>query len=346
MNSIVNEKLTQILESQVLSEEIHTLLKQYKEDNKELIRLSGNKTQLIDNLLLAIEENIIPKAKILELIQDSEEYGDQYIYLYCPLNSGSHRRYSDGDAIKRSLIPANEVSKFPKLMKLPEKLEWIDFRAPNRGKKNSWLAKLYDKKVREVKENESINYSDGTRIVTYKKLISRLIYIIYWNGSGLMEIKVSRTTFDSHKSLDNSLKQVRKKIAPTISIATDFKIFDLSNTINNVLKNSSVNKNIYTLQGTKLEDTQKGTATLRTFGEDEEDLFADDSRKKAIDAYIGQGGTATSIVLTFLKDGSNGLLSKDINVILGRDAINQIIIPSNITPQEYNYVRKKIADYN
>lgn len=346
MTVIEKESLQEIIESQVLSGVIHSLLKDYKDDNKEEIRLSGTKTEMTENLLSAIEKKIIPLSKVYQVIRESEEYGDQYIFVFKCLNNATKDTCSDGEEIADKILPIGERDKFPKLMKLPDSLEWVDFRSPNRGVANSWLVKLYDKKVREIKENEEINYTNGTRTVTYRKKESRLIYIVYWNGVDELEIKISRTSFDSHKNLDNSIKLVRSLIAKGVSLEKGFKLLDLTEVINNFLNNSQKNKNIYNLQNTKLIDSQGGTATVNTYGDDESDLLSDDSRKDAIDAYLEKGGSATAVAITFLKEGSNNILSKDVNVILGRDTINQIIIPSNITPQEYNYVRRKITDFS
>lgn len=340
------ESLLEIIESQVLSSVIHSLLKEYKDDNKEEIRLSGNKTEMTENLLSAVEKKIIPLSQVYQVIRESEEYGDQYVFLFKCIDQQTKVECSDGEEVAKKIIPAGERAKFPKLMKLPNSLEWVDFRAPNRGVANSWLVKLYDKKIREVKENEEISYTNGTRTVTYRKMESRLIYIAYWNGIDQLELKISRTSFDSYKNLDRSIKQIRSLIAKGVSIDKGFKLLDLTEVINNFLNKSLENKNIYTLLNTKLIDSQGGTATVNTYADEEFDLFSDQSRKDAIDVYLEKGGSATAVVITFLKEGSSNILSKDVNVILGRDTINQIIIPSNITPEEYNYVRRKIKDFS
>ncbi|TQO38970.1 hypothetical protein GQ41_3638 [Arenibacter algicola] len=338
--------LSKIIEDQVLSDDIHSLLKSYKEDNKEDIKLSGNKSDIIENLLNAVDKGIIPLIKVYELIRDSEEYGDQYIYVFDSINNTAKHSYSDGESISRKIIPRGEKSQFPKLLQIPSKLEWVDFRAPNRGVENSWLAKMYGKKTREVKIDENKSYAQGLRTVTYRTEESRLIYIVYWDGKRFLEFKISRTSFDSNKSLELSIKEIRQFIGKGVDLHNDFKYFDLTPTVNNILNNSSDNKKIYNLRSTNLIDAQNGTATLTTYGEDVPGLLADLSRKEAIDAYIAKGGSATGIVVTFLEEGSNGILSKDVNVILGRDSVNQIIIPANISPQEYNYVRRKIADFS
>ena len=62
-------------------------------------------------------------------------------------------------------------------------------------------------------------------------------------------------------------------------------------------------------------------------------------------AYIENGGRAEALSVIFYKDGSDKLLSKNLLVILGRDDQNQIIISSSVTPSEYNYVKRKIAEF-
>jgi|GEM_PF-3864252 hypothetical protein len=335
-----------ILDSQVLSENIHGLLKKYKEDNREIIKLSGNKGDLIENLFEAVENNIIELHEIQNLIKDSEEFGDQYIYLFSIIDSKSANKYNDGKQIGNAIIPASVSRNFPKIMKNPSNLEWVDFRFPNRGLENSWLVKLYDKKTREVKENERIDASNGLRHVTYRKKEARLVYIAQWDGDEELSLKISRTSFDSYKSLWKSRKQLTDLLNKGVDLQRDFTKTDLSDTINNILINSETSRNIYILMSAKLTDSHNGSATISTYGEDELDLLSDVSRREAINAYLRGNGKARSLVVKFLAEGSDNVLTKDITVVLGRHDINEMIISSKISPQEYKYVRRKIEDFS
>lgn len=335
-----------ILESQVLSDDLHELLKKYKEENREIIRLSGSKMDLIDNLFVAIDNNIIQLSEIQALIKDAEEFGDQYVYLYSPASSVSIQELNDGDAIADLMIPPSVSRNFPKIIKKPSSLEWVDFRTNNRGITNSWLVKMYDRKIREVKENEEFDASTGLRTVTYRKKEDRLVYIVQWDGESELSLKISRTTFDSHKSLQKTTRQVRQLVVRGVDIERDFHPIDLSVTIKNILINSESNRNIYILLSAKLIDAHNGYASINAYGEDEVDLLSDVSRKEAINAYLKENGRASSLVVKFLATGSNDSLSKDIHVVLGKQGINEIIISSKISPQEYKYVRRKIAEFS
>ena len=337
-----------ILDSQVLHDDIHELLKKFKDTNRDLIRLSGNKSDLIKNLIEAVENEIIDLQYVQALVKDSEEFGDQYIYLYKTINLEFNAHYNNGKKIADKLFPPHTVNKFPKLMQLPTKLDWVDFRFPNRGVENSWLIKLYDNKVREVKENDNFDLNSGIRTVTYKKEESRLVYIIDWDGKGELELKISRTTFDSVKSLKQSLGQIQKLIYGVdgvVNVPGNFTKIDLANSLNNFISNSEINKKIYTLISANLIDSQLGMASIRAYDDHgESDLLSENSRKGVIEAYINGNGKAVGVVIKFLAEGSNGALKNDVNIVIGRDDINQIIIPAKIKPQEYKYVRRKIAE--
>ncbi|SKB48850.1 hypothetical protein SAMN05660776_1356 [Salegentibacter holothuriorum] len=334
-----------ILDSHVLADDIQALLRKYKEDNRDLIRLGGTKEEKIENLFEAIENNIIELSEVQGLLKDAEEYGDQYIYFYKPVDGVNPDQYHDGDKIANAILPQNIRKDFPKIIQMPSKREWVDFRAPNRGVKNSWMFKLYDRKTREVKENEARDVS-GRRVVTYVTKEDRLVYIALWDGEDELSLKISRTSFDSTKSLRSSRIELEQMMARGIHIRKDFKFFDLTDTINKILINSEDNKNNYILLSAKLKDTHNGYATISSHGEDETDLLSDVSRKEAINAYINGNGKASSLVVQFLAEGSNGELSKDIKVVLGKHTMNEIIISSKISPQEYKYVRRKIAEFS
>lgn len=334
--------------SNVNQSDIHELLKKYKDENKENIKLTGNKLFLINNLLEAATSEIISEFEIQALIKDSEEYGDQYIFFFKPIDDSVIGKYNNGNNIVNSIIQPHVISKFPKFSLKPDSLDWADFRFPNRGISNTWLFKMYDKKVREIKTNETIDTSNRERHVTYTKIESRLIYIVEWNSDNLLEIKISRTSFDSIKSLDSSLILIKKNIynnGKGIDMHSEVTPLDLTSCINNILDNSVINKNIYTLLSVNLLDSEFGKASIRCHDEDS-DLLSDDSRKKAIEAYKKGGGKAEGIAVRFLAEGSNGELKSDLNIIIGKEAINKIIIPSKIKPQEYRYVKRKIAEFS
>ncbi|UJH91670.1 hypothetical protein LZ575_03000 [Antarcticibacterium sp. 1MA-6-2] len=346
MNRQQKELYSDILESQlVLAGSVHHLLKKYKEDNKDLIRLSGNKPELVENLLHCVEEGVIDIKEIQALIKDSEEFGDQYIYIYKTLDGVNDSDYHDGKMIADAILPKNEREKFPKIMDMPTKTEWADFRSPNRGINNSWLVKLYDKKVRRERQNEWVDDSTGFFHIVYKEKPSRVILMAEWDGKQL-EIKIGRTTSDSTTSVLDTRRKVEQLIAPGVFIQRDFTKKDLSDTIHNILINWDTNKNIYKLLSVKLVDSHSGQATISTNGEDELDLLSDKSRKEAIEAYLNSEGRPNSLAIQLLAEGSGDVLSSDVNVVLGKNDINEIIIPANISPQEYKYVRKKIAEFS
>ncbi|WP_296149896.1 hypothetical protein [uncultured Flavobacterium sp.] len=230
----------------------------------------------------------------------------------------------------------------------PTSFEWADFRHPYRGISESWLIKIYDKKVREIKADEKIDSVNRERHVTYRTIESRLIYLIEWNEAKQLEIKISRTSFDSNKSLDSSIKLIKKNIynnGSGIDMHTEVTPLDLTSCINNILDNSVANRKIYALLSVNLLDAEFGKASIRCYDEDS-DLLSDDSRKKAIEAYKQGGGKADGIAVRFLAEGSNGELKSDLSVIIGKEAINKIIIPAKIKPQEYRYVKRKIAEFS
>lgn len=337
---------TELLNSKVVSEDLHSLLKRYKDQNKDVIRLSGTKSELIENIFESVEQNIFSVTEVQTLIKDSEEFGDQYIYVYEPINANLISNYNNGNQIGNLIIPSSERNNFPKIFNIPEEREWVDFRSPNRGDENTWLIKLYDKKTREEKEDERVNLQAGTRTVVYKKIHSRIIYIIEWNKRNELEIKISRTSFDSPKNLGSTLRKLEQLIARGININQDFKYRDFSTIVYNMLKKWEENKNIYILMRSKLTDSSGGYADISSLGEDEVDLLSDDDRKNAIDAYLGGKGKVSNLSIKFLASGSNKILSKDVNVIIGKHQVNEIIIPPSINPEEYNYVRKKIEQFS
>jgi len=340
---------TALLQS-VNQSEIHELLKKYKETNKDSIKLSGNKSDLIKNLFDAIEGGIVTEIELQALIKDSEEYGDQYIFFFKPLNRTIVNRYNNGNTLVDSIIHPSVQQRFPKLRLTPTEFEWADFRFPNRGVANTWVMKMYDKKIKDIKTDDNFDPNTGKRTITYDRIESRLIYIVEWNYLSQLEIKISRTTFDSNKSLTAAVNLIRGKIYNNgngIDTHAEATPLDLTNCINNILGGFEANDSIYKLLFVSFLDSEFGKASIRCFDDQESsDLFSEASRKRAIEAYRDGDGKADGITVKFLADGSNGELKSDVTVIIGKDSINKIIIPAKIKPQEYNYVRRKIAEFS
>lgn len=349
MTEVKRNNYVALLDS-VLHTEIHELLKKYKDEHKEIIKLSGNKSDLINNLLNAIESGIITEIELQSLIKDSEEFGDQYIYLFEPINNTVINRYNKGNILIDSIIHPSVRERFPKLKLTPSSFEWADFRFPYRGISNTWLIKMYDKKTKDVKTDDNFDNITGKRVITYERVESRLIYLVEWNNRNQLEIKISRTSFDSTKSLRTAMKLIRTNIYNGGSgIDTQAEVYplDLTNCINNILRASAENENIYKLLFVSFLDSEFGKASIRCYDDQgDSDLLSEVSRKKAIEAYLEGEGKADGITIKFLADGSNNEINSDISVILGKDAVNKIIIPAKIKPQEYNYVRRKIAEFS
>jgi len=339
-----------LLDALVTAPDLHSLLKIYKDDNKDIIRLSGTKKDLINNIFEAIDGSIIQLTDVQALIKDSEEFGDQHIFLYKLRDLSKTGYYNDAAGLFNRIVPRNLQSTFPRLMNMPEKLELTDFRYPNKGVNNSFLIKLYDSKKREIKENENFDYATLRRTVVYKTEQSRLIYLTDYDGNGELGIKISRSNFDSRKSLSSALGLVKQFIHADragIFVDRDFVKIDLTPVINNILENSHLHNNVFKLISAKFVDSQGGIATIQSQDDSgDHDLLAEESRKEAVEAYINGDAVGTGLVVRFLASGSNGNLDGDVNVIIGRDDSNHIIFPSKVKPQEYKYVRRKVAEFN
>ncbi|MCB0448130.1 MAG: hypothetical protein KDD03_11580, partial [Gelidibacter sp.] len=197
------KELPSLLDELTTIDQLHSLLKIYKDNNKDVVRLSGNKSDLIENILDCMGLSIIPFEKVYELIQDAEEFGNQYIYLYETVHSHFNKVYNNGKSVKSNILKNRSQKDFPKITLIPSKFEWVDFRVPNRGVENSWLGKIYDKKEREVLKNETV--SAGQRTVVYEIESTRVVYVVHWNGKGNLEYRISRTSYDSAKSLNECL---------------------------------------------------------------------------------------------------------------------------------------------
>ena len=339
-----------ILNKEVLASEIYNLLKLHKEDNKDKIKLSGTKESLIENLLSAATENIIDIVDIQSLIKDSEEFGDQNIFLFELTNSAKKTHYDNGNAIKDVITPVALRNQFPRFVHQPSGREWSDFRINYRGVQNSWMAKLYDRKIRETKSDDYIDQVTGQRVIQMRNEEFRMIYIAEWDGDNDVEIKFTRTSSESHKSIRTTMAIIKNEVhgqGRGLQLDSDFRKKDLRRNIQNLISNQATNTGIYTLISANFVDSEGGITLIKTKDDrGTSDLLAESSRKGAIDSFMSGDGHAGGVVIRLLAAGSNNILSKDLNVAIGRDDYNHIVISSKIKPQEYRYVRRKIEEFS
>ena len=212
---------------------------------------------MIDNLISAVILNIIPLSEVHNLIIESEEYGNQYIYAFQLDDTTRKSYYDSGASVIPDLISSALHGTFPKLISHPKELQFVDFRIPNRGKANSWLLKLYDEKTREEKRNEEVNDVAETRTVTYAQIHSRLIYIIEYLGNGQLEIRISKTAYDSNLSRQQSLQQLRIKTSNGVHLQRDWKKIDYYEVIKNMILKYEDHEGVYKLLVAELKDFAK-----------------------------------------------------------------------------------------
>lgn len=343
MNTRDLNSLKILLNDLLTKEQLHNLLKDYWESNKKIIKLSGSKDDMIESCLNALRNDVISYDIILNLIQEAEEYGNQYIYLYKSHNEEIKTKLNNGDFVKEKLFSFNEHDSFPKLIGNPSGIEWSDFRYPNKGVENTWVAKMYDviEKYYYYKDERDGDYLRKV----YKKRSERVAYIVHWEGQkNTLEYKITRSVnFDKNGKI-NSRVSINTQMLNAYDINKDFLIIDLKEAITKILKDANKTK-VFNVKRTNLIDKLDGITTIRPHNKDKETVFSSPLRSNTIDNFINNGGQGSGVVMTFLKSGSKGELSSNINVYIGIDAVNEIVISSRISLKEYNYVRRNIAKY-
>jgi hypothetical protein len=323
--------------------QIQSVLRKYKDINRKIIKIDGdNKESILGNLKQGYEESIIPIDDLYDLIRESEENGHQYIYYYKIKNSSHTKKYSNLKKITKDLFSSNGANKnFPNLLHLPQNFTWVDLRFTN-GDNNGWTGKLYDKEERWKQISQK--YLSNNLVKEYEKTIDRVVYVLKWLPSGLLELRISKTDSDSFKSRKSRLEAFWRKISPAIR-KTEFEKWDLSNVRINLLEKRDNNSNIYILSGTKLKDLQKGVARFDPYLEDD-DLFSAKARELAIDAYLNNNGYCNSLIVSFKADNSNRALDKNLRIIIGVYQTNEVLINSKIGSKEIDYVRKRLYEFD
>ena len=93
-----------LIDDLATAQEVHAVLRPYKETHPTEIHLSGNKPDLLADLKKGVLGKWIPEIKVYELLRECEENGDQHILYYTPATDVAKRLLSDGEAVAGNLF--------------------------------------------------------------------------------------------------------------------------------------------------------------------------------------------------------------------------------------------------
>lgn len=325
-------------------DQIKALLREFKDVNPQEVLISaGTKEEAIKHLKRAVAVKAIPFNRVLTLLYESEENGDQHIFYVMPSTPKVLKLCRNGAAIAEKLWGEDWGDMgFPFFTRPLESYAWADFRIGLPGKPQDWVAKLYGHEVHYKYVRQE--HRDGELVKYYSKKEETTTLLARWNDPDLLELRVPRTSSSSHGSIEKRLETLWQHLSPALS-AGDFSAWELNNARRCILQRREEFKTTFRVTTLEFTDSELGKAS---FAPNTDDEGADDAeeRKAAIDAYLKGKGDCHHLIVTWLAEESSKALPDDLKVVSGGKDTNELVIKSRTSSSAVDYVTNQLRHFS
>jgi hypothetical protein len=339
-----------IVDKECTQPQIAELLKKYKDINeitKGEIRHSLSKQGLIENLQRVVSLNLIPKSEVYDLIQQSEENGEQHIYYYRPQGKTAEM-CAEGTEIANALFGESwGVDYFPQFERRTEKLKWADFRLGFDGKGKDWVAKLYGhERILRLQKREKVDITaTGYReILDYEAEDYNTVLVVRWNHPRLLEVRIDQTGMQKAGTAESRLESVWEEINKAIP-QSDCTPWDLRKAITYMLVNRTDNHEVYDLGTVRLLDASHGGVQFDPF-KPTESIDGDAGRTAALNDLLKSKAQGTRAAITWKTNEECKELNKSLLTIVTGEQFNCLVVSSKTSASVLDYVTNKLRKYS
>lgn len=325
--------------------QVQDLLREYKEalpkSEKKRILISGNEGAVIDQLRRAVKEKLIPPQKVFDLLQRSEENGNQHIFYFKARNKTVSDAIRKGEDVAVGIFGEEwaDTNGFPKVDLVPELTTWADFRTDLKiGKPRDWLGKLYrmERHERFVK----VDKTKGDFIHKIFKIeLERNIIIIRWNDPDVLEIRLDRSENKSSKAMLARISEVWKLCEGPLK-ESDFVPWNVSRIATKLLANCAEHpkKEFAFVPGDISLSNPDGGGADMFAPQDGANLFTADERREMVKRFVASNAVCRQSTMTWTADKSNGQLEEDLVVFVGGLRPNEVVFRRRTASKEIDYV--------
>lgn len=346
--------LSDVLDQQCTGSQLHAFLKPFWElskRHKELIQLSGKKSELVTSITRCISGGLIPSEKVHDLIRRSEENGHQHVYYFKP-KAAVRQLCRDGSEVAEALFGDQwGPDVFPSYDREPGTEKWVDFRVGVNGRPNDWLAKIYGHERLNRHRNqtrEDVDESSFRVIHEFDIEHYSTVFIVRWHTAGLLEIRVDQSGITAKKVLDERIAKIWNML-PDPLIRENFEDWDLSKantTITTDYKKLSARLRVGAVS---LSDGSQGVVSFDP-KHDNEDISSDRGREVAVHGLLKNGAETRGLVLYWQPHGEDNEdapkeLTEPLRVVIATDCSNHIFITSKTTPSAVDYVTNQLRSF-
>ncbi|WP_169980465.1 hypothetical protein [Tautonia rosea] len=301
------------------------------------IKSSGSSDEMVfEHLREAIQGGGELADAAVDMLVDSEESGQQHIFLHKPKSEDVRAATSDAESIASRLFGADWRTQtgFPLVLARPRNERWADFRIGPTGTMGSgWTAKLYSGKLRWESQGKTPT-DDETQIEVWKHRLSRDIKLVRWHADGMLELRVPQET--KRNDLLESVSSLWTAVGAGLN-ETDFEPFNLNPACMKLIENHQDYGEMCRLGDARVQDEQRGSAKFAPpSGRDH--LMSDVTREQAIRLYR----LCNELVVTWYLDREAHGAQGELRTAVGKYGANNIHVRAKTTGKAIQHVTDQL----
>lgn len=342
--------------AKVNADPLRGLLVEYAEKHPGEIRTSGAKADLVDHLKAAVDAGRVPRERVFALLQEGEENGGQTILYYVPKSKAVRERYSRPEEVAATLFGADweRTQQFPRLPRLTNTYQVVDFRVGYMGKPQDWLMKVYSFQEREVLVRQlqpgdvtyrGLGLKESEFAVIYDRQVVESVCLARWNSDEnrpLLEVRVEQSGRLPRLKVD--VNAIWTRLRPAFNHEEDFDPWELRSPLERMLRDWEANTGLYRLGLTNLVDSGEGGVRFTPYTE-QDSLDATPIRMQTIHQILDDGGRCDRLVITWLTEQSGGALAKQLRTYAGSRGTNELVIGSQTSGRAVDYVTDQLRRF-
>lgn len=300
--------------------------------SREVASAGRNWDELIEQSVKpALKSKVLTEQSLLELIQESEEHGNQHVYLYT-IAKDKAKDVVSRTRVEKSLkaMNASEVLAKPRLLDKPAKSTLAAVRWESSQSGDALVIKY----VQEHKYREFISEKpEGEQfVIRYRLVAERMVDLIKVSESGMVEVRLTRREGQRYEEI---LKHFWLNLEPLVS-QDGMKETSLGITKDYLISNSSELSNLVRYSTSTLSNNGGYKARFAA-GSRADDIVTDSGCRKSVDQFLDEAGHCDELSVWFKPCEGSNPLKEEIHVYLKGD-LNEVVIPSKCTRAEFGYV--------
>lgn len=333
---------------------IRAFLIEFKPQFPEDIHLEASLGELVGQIKDAVTLGRIPRERVLKLLQEFEENGNQTLLYYLPVSDEISATCRDANGIAERLFGASWREEFPKLTRLNNGYSVVDFRIGVPGKPNDWILKIYTYQenrvpVRELRlspeQSSQLGLEANEFVVAYKKKVTESVCLARWNDHPdlpLLELRIELSGRIKRFTID--VNAIWSRLQGVLKRDIDFSPWELEEPLERLLRDCRSHPELYEIGLTHLTDSGEGGVKYVPYTENEK-IDSTPIRHQTITQILDDGGRCSRLVVTWLADSSGGALDKNLRTYAGARQSNELVVQAQTTARAVDYVTDQLRAF-